>query len=208
MPATTEASNQKRPAGAPRPSPDVCPLSPGASTRHPFTMNDGQTQVRELVATFSSHLSTLALATAGAEGEPECSVAAAILDESGAFIVYVSGLAAHTRNLRANPRASVLLAEDEAEVSQPFARRRITFACSAHPLARESPEYAPLVAALRKKFGAAFDLIASLPDFQLVRLVPQRGRVVAGFGAAFDVDPRDWHRPDRLQLSAVGPRAR
>ncbi len=171
-------------------------------------MNDGQSQARELVARACSRLSTVVLGTAGADGEPESSVAAAILDESGAFIVYVSGLAAHTRNLRVNPRASVLLAEDEAEVSHPFARRRLSFACSAHSIAREAPDYAPLVAALRQKFGATVDMIASLPDFTLVRLVPQRGRVVAGFGAAFDVNPRDWHRPDRLQLTAVGPQAR
>ena len=36
-------------------------------------------------------------------------------------------------------------------------------------------------------------VLAGLPDFQFVRLTPQRGRVVVGFGAAFEVDPRDWN---------------
>jgi len=59
-------------------------------------------------------------------------------------------------------------------------------------LPRESPEASRILSALRAKFGAPVDLIASLPDFQLIALTPQRGRLVAGFGEAYGVDPRDW----------------
>jgi putative heme iron utilization protein len=142
---------------------------------------------------------TIILGTATTDGEPDTSPVAAILDEAGRFGICVSGLAVHTRHLLQNRRASVLLAEDEANTQQGFARRRLTFACTAEPLARESAEAGRLIAALRAKYGATVDVVASLPDFQPILLTPHRGRLVAGFGEAYDVDPRDW-----TKLSHVG----
>lgn len=168
-------------------------------------MNDAHPRALEWVLQLSSHFRTIVLGTAGADGEPAASVVAAILDESGAFIVYVSGLAVHTRHLQANPRASVLLAEDEAATANPFARRRLTFACRAVPVDSATDDHRTQVAALRAKFGDIIDVLSGLPDFQLVRLIPQRGRLVAGFGAAFDVEPAGWHRVETLQLHPVRP---
>jgi putative heme iron utilization protein len=162
-------------------------------------MSEPLLRARDLIAQFRANLSTLVLGTSSADGEPDASVVATLLDPSGAFVVYVSGLSAHTRNLQANPRASVLLVEAETATTQPLARRRLTFACAAEPVVRDSPAHAALVAAFRDQFGGAIDLLAGLPDFQLVRLTPLRGRVVVGFGAAFAVDPHDW-----TQLSPVG----
>ena len=88
----------------------------------------------------------------------------------------------------------MLLVEDEAVTAHPFARGRLTFACAVSLLPRGSAESGPLLAALRAKFGATVDLIASLPDFQVVRLTPERGRLIAGFGEAFEIDPQDWSR--------------
>ncbi len=157
-------------------------------------MSDPLQLAHEDVAHFRNHLSTVCLGTASADGTPEASVAAALLDADGTFVIYVSGLAAHTRNLRENPRASVLLAQSETSTSNALARRRLTFGCTAETVARESAAHAELVSAFRTKFGPTIDMIASLPDFRFVRLSPLRGRIVAGFGAAFDVDPRDWHK--------------
>lgn len=158
----------------------------------------------EFTAHCLNHLSTVILGTASAEGEPDASVAAALLDGENTFVIYISGLAAHTRNLRGNPRASVLLVEAETAATPPLARPRLTFACTAAPVARESAEHAAFVAQFRAKFGSVIDVVEGLPDFQFVRLTPQRGRVVVGFGAAFEVDPCDWTR-----LTPVGrPSAR
>jgi len=157
-------------------------------------MPDPLLRATELTAHFRATLTTVLLATTSADGEPDASVAAALLDPDGAFIIYISGLAAHTRNLRAVPRASVLLVEPETAATQPLARRRLTFACTAEPITRDTPAHATHVTAFRAKFGPAIDVVAALPDFQFVRLLPHRGRVVAGFGAAFAVDPHDWSK--------------
>lgn len=149
---------------------------------------------------FRRGLTTVILGTVSAAGDPEASVAPAVLGPDGTFLVYVSSLAAHTRNLLHNRKASVLLVEDEARTSQPMARRRLTFACSVHPLGRDTEEFAAAMPAFRQRFGAIVTQLESLPDFQLFRLSPQRGRLVLGFGQAYEVDPSDWSR-----LSRVGP---
>lgn len=168
-------------------------------------MNDAHTRARELVLQLGTQFRTIVLGTAGADGEPAASVVAAILDEAGTFVIYVSGLAAHTRHLQANPRASVLLAEAETAATNPFARRRLTFACRVVSVEPGGADHRALVAALGAKFGEIIGVLAGLPDFQLVRLIPQRGRLVAGFGAAFDVEPAGWHRTETLQLHAARP---
>ena len=155
-------------------------------------MSDALACARELIATLREQLSTIILGTAAPDGAPEASVAATVLDAAGAFVIYVSGLAAHTRHLRANPRASVLLIEPETTPGNPLARRRLTFACTAEPVARDSTAHADRILSFRQKFGATIDMVSTLPDFQFVRLHPQSGRVVAGFGAAFEVNQHDW----------------
>jgi putative heme iron utilization protein len=94
----------------------------------------------------------------------------------------------------------VLLTAAETSAGNAFARPRLTFACAAEPVARDGEKHGAYVAAFREKFGATIDVLATLPDFQFFRLRPQSGRVVAGFGAAFNVDPSDWS-----QLTPVGP---
>ena len=152
----------------------------------------------EFIARLRGNWRTVVLGTVSPDGEPEASIAAAVLGEGGTIFLYVSGLAAHTRNLRASGRASVLLAEDESSATEPLARRRLTFACRAAPVARDRPEFATIMAAFRTRFGATIDVLATLPDFQLFHLSPERGRLVVGFGQAFEVGPGDWSIKARI----------
>ncbi len=161
-------------------------------------MNSPPDRTTEIITRIRKNLRTVVLGTVSAEGEPEASVAGAVLGEGGTLVVYVSGLAVHTRNLRASGRASVLLAEDESDAAQPLARRRLTLTCTATPVPREGAEFLALVAAFRARFGATIDLLATMPDFQLFRLAPQRGRLVVGFGQAFELEPRDWSVKSRV----------
>ncbi len=154
----------------------------------------GADRARAWVVALRTRFKTIILGTASSDGEPDASVAGAILAADGSFQIYVSGLAVHTRHLLDTHRASVLLVEDEAAVAQPLARRRLTFHCTAETIARDAAGFAPAMHALREKLGPAFDLLANLGDFQLIRLTPQRGRLVAGFGETSDVDPHDWSK--------------
>ncbi len=162
--------------------------------------NDPLVRARTALTDLRASFRLIHLATVSADGAPDASLAPALLDQDDAFVIYVSGLAAHTQNLAANPRASVLLTFDDAAPGNPFAQPRLTFACAAEVVARDSAAFAPLALRFRESFGATVDLLAGLPDFRFIRLVPTRGRYVAGFGETYLVEPRDWS-----PLQRVGP---
>jgi putative heme iron utilization protein len=143
---------------------------------------------------------TVVLATTSPAGEPDASVVGAALAPDLSFRVFVSGLATHTRNLLDTGRVSVLLLEDESAAPQPLARRRLTWACTVAVLRRDHSAYPASLPLLRDKLGLAFDLLPPLGDFQMLRLSPQRGRLVVGFGEAYEVAPHDW-----TLLTPVGP---
>lgn len=164
-------------------------------------MSTSLERARTLALSLRNGFKTVVLGTTSAAGVPDASVAPAVRGRDGEVFVYISGLSAHTRNLTATGRASLLLLEDESATAQLLARRRLTFPCAAAPVAREHADFAPTLAALREKFGAAIDLLSTMPDFQLFRLTLEPGRLVAGFGEAYTVDPLDWASLDR-----VGPR--
>lgn len=162
-------------------------------------MSPSLDRAQALAAHLRSRLQGVVLGTSSSAGEPLASTAPAVVDQEGRFGLCLSGLAEHTRNLLARPRASVLLLGDLPEHGSPFARPRLTFPCHARLLPRPSPEALAVLAQLRAAFGPSADLVAGLPDAHVFQLIPERGRLVAGFGAAYDVDPGDWTR-----LSPVG----
>jgi putative heme iron utilization protein len=135
---------------------------------------------------FPAAFDSLLLATADAEGRPHASYAVHLAAD-GCFYVYVSGLAAHTRNLQARPEASVLFIEDEGRARQVFARKRYTCDCRAEPIARGAPEFEDVLGRFIEKHGGFMEMLKGLADFQLFRLVPERAVYVRGFGQAFEL---------------------
>lgn len=130
---------------------------------------------------------TIHLATIAADGKPEASYAPAILDETGSFQVYVSELSAHTANLLASGKASVLIIEDEAASPNIFARRRVTFDCTAAEIERHSAEWSESIDRFADKFGKTMNVLRDMADFHLIRLRPDSARLVIGFGRAYDI---------------------
>ncbi len=129
---------------------------------------------------------TLLLATADGEGHPEISYAPYLLDEEECFCIYLSELAAHTRNLLARPRAGVLFIQPEEEARNPFARERLVLHCRAEELAGEERE--TLLDRMERAFGETVSLLRSLPDFHLFRLRVETGSYVQGFGRAWSLE--------------------
>jgi putative heme iron utilization protein len=151
-------------------------------------------RARDAVAFLRGTLKTIQLGTVSAAGEPDCSVAPYVVAPSGDLLTYVSDLSLHTANLRANGHATVLLIEDEATAGHLLARRRLTIATRATFIPREHEAFAPGKAALRGLFAPVMEHLEKMHDFHLVSLAPERARLVAGFGQAYDTDPRDWTR--------------
>jgi hypothetical protein len=142
---------------------------------------------RALVADFDS----LLLSTVAADGSPELSYAPFVTDEEGAFWIFISDLAPHTRHLLAEPRCALLFIREEGASPNLFARERLSLRCRAHPQDRNSERGRRMLAVMENRFGGTMALLRSLADFRLFRIEPHHGRYVAGFGRAFDWNPRD-----------------
>lgn len=170
-------------------------LASSAPAAAPGAKADAALERARAAASFlRDNAKTALLATADAAGQPDSSVAPFVVDAEGALHTYISNLSIHTANLRANPRASVLLIEDEATANHLLARRRLTLRVAASFVGRDDAGFAAPMQALREKFGPVMEHLEKMHDFHLVRLVPDRARLVAGFGQAYDAAPADWTR--------------
>lgn len=148
-------------------------------------------RVTELYRTFPEKFRSIVLSTVSADGIPQASYAPFLMDENKTIYIYISGLSAHTANLKQTNRASILFIEDEAETTEIFARRRLTYECKAHPLPRDTTQWQTLIERFEQRFGNVIGLMKGLPDFQLFQLHPQTGQFVIGFGAAYRVKTDD-----------------
>jgi putative heme iron utilization protein len=130
---------------------------------------------------------SLFISTITTNEDPNSSYAPYIMDDTGNFYIFISQLAQHTGDLQRNPRVSILLAEDEQNTSQLFARKRANYYCHCSPVKKESPDYTALLDAFETRFGSIMKLLRTLPDFILFKLEVQSGSFVQGFGKAFTI---------------------
>lgn len=133
---------------------------------------------------FQQQFASLLLATADAQGLPHASYAAYVQDD-GKFYVYVSELAAHTRNLQRSGTASVMFIENEEQAKHIFARQRLNYQCETHEVARASEQFAHIMALFEQKFGSFMEMLKNLQDFHLIAIHPIQGTYVQGFARAF-----------------------
>jgi putative heme iron utilization protein len=107
-------------------------------------------------------------------GDPYCSLVNVATAPDGTPLLLLSKLAVHTKNLLADPRASLML--DERKAGDPLEGARVmlmgTIAATADPAAR--------AAYLRKQPEAT--MFAGFADFAIYRMTVSRAHLVAGFG--------------------------
>ncbi len=127
------------------------------------------------------------LGTTDAEGIPEASYTPALVDENRVFYVYVSEMSSHTGNMLKQKLASVLVIEDEKTCKQIFARRRANFNCQVVEIERDTDKWIQLSEQFIEKFGKMFEHLMAMGDFHMLALKPVKGRLVLGFGKAFDI---------------------
>lgn len=132
----------------------------------------------------------LAVLEAGT-GHPLASRAGFACDAQGAPILLISGLAAHTPALRADPRCSLLAGEPGA--GDPLAHPRITLIGRASCLVRGTPE-GELARACYLAVHRKAALYADFPDFDFWRIEPQRASLNGGFGRAWTLTQADLAR--------------
>ncbi len=130
---------------------------------------------------------TLLLSTIDGYGHPFASYAPFAHDEESLYVL-LSEIALHGKYLAQNPKASVLIVEDEDTAKQLFARVRVNYAVEAQQLHDGSTAWATAIDVLINRHGERIVHLSGLSDFKLFRLTPKGGRYVKGFGKAFSIE--------------------
>jgi putative heme iron utilization protein len=126
-------------------------------------------------------------------GEPAVSMVPFALDETvPEFLVHVSGLAPHTRDMLEHPRVSLLVVAPD-DGGRPQARARVTIQGDALPLAPESGRHAEARALYLRRFPQSVDTFA-LADFALFAIRPAAVRFIGGFAQAVTLTPEQFER--------------
>ena len=111
----------------------------------------------------------------------------AVEARTACLVIHVSGLAAHTRNLRSTPAVSLMVMRAEVAGEPVHALPRVTFDGRAELLDIANPISQSCRAAYLARFPEAAPM-TELGDFMFVAIHPTGAREVAGFGAARFLD--------------------
>jgi heme iron utilization protein len=103
------------------------------------------------------------------------------------FLIHVSRLAQHTRDLLADARMSLMLVAPLTEDQDPLALPRLTLQGMAEEIPAGSGAHAAAAEAYLARFPQA-ELTLGLGDFSFFLLRPAAGRLVLGFGRALSLD--------------------
>lgn len=173
------------------------PLRPPVPARRPTAGEEARTLV---AAATRGTLGTLATEPAG---HPFVSVTPYGLLADGSPVLFISAMAEHTRNLDADPRASLLAAESEVG-GDPLAVGRVTLLGRVEPVQGEVALAEARAAYLAANPDAAGYI--DFGDFSFRRLVVDRARWVGGFGRMAWCEASDYSaaEPDPVRPIATG----
>lgn len=130
---------------------------------------------------------TLVISSIDNKGEAAISYSTYIMKDTDLYI-YISKTAAHYDYIFNNNKINVMIIEDEAEASSLFARSRVSFKCEAEILLESEEE---ILNQFSEIHGSNIINTLKKLDFNIFKLKVERGRLVKGFGKAYDVEVSD-----------------
>ncbi|MHB8668847.1 MAG: HugZ family pyridoxamine 5'-phosphate oxidase [Burkholderiales bacterium] len=126
---------------------------------------------------------TAALGTLRAGAPFVSMVPYALAPDGSGLVVHVSKLAAHTKDMLADARVSLLVAEAEGGAKPAQALARVSLQGLARRVPSQSPDLSLLKAAYLARFPDAAQMFG-FADFSMFLIRPDSARFVAGFGEA------------------------
>lgn len=128
------------------------------------------------------------------EGAPFVSMVTYLAGEDlTKFYLHLSGLAVHTRALRADRRVGLLIAQTDPGIVDPQTLARVSIQGEAVGLPKGGAEFVAAQEGYLAQFPDSAQNFA-LADFDLYAIVPQSARFVAGFGHIFNLTLADFKR--------------
>ena len=148
---------------------------------------DDTSKLKAEIEGFKDSVLTIVLSTLSPEGQPNVSYAS-LLRYEGQDFIYISQVAEHYANLRANPSLQIMFIEDESKAKTILARKRLVYNATAEFLPRDD-FFDKVYDSFEKKAGASSGVgqVRGMMDFHLVRLNLKDGRFVKGFGKAYNL---------------------
>ena len=110
-------------------------------------------------------------------------------DPEAGLLTLISGLAHHTRALRANPDCALMLGE-VGDRGDPLTHPRLMIRAKAAFIAPDDPAH-PAIRARWLERNPKAQVYIDLPDFAFVRLTPVSALLNGGFARAFRLTPED-----------------
>jgi len=113
---------------------------------------------------------------------------APVIRDGEDFYVLISEVPAHFKSILGNPeKVQIIFLEDEKTAKTIFARRRVSFNVKAILCDEKRDE---VIAKMHEKFPdeAPLSTVEMMADFHAVKFEIGKGRLVFGFGAAYDTD--------------------
>ncbi len=124
------------------------------------------------------------------EGDPSVTLVPFAADPDGSAVyLLISRLANHTKDLLADPRAALMIAESDAEAHDPQGLARISLRGRVRVLEEGEPDHSAARSVYLHRFSTA-EMLMQLGDFLLVRFEPAAARFIAGFGKIYDLTPK------------------
>ena len=162
---------------------------------------DDAERARTLAAAVT--VGTLATLALDPPGTPFGSVTPFGLDDDGRPVICISELAEHTRNLRHDSRASMLIAEPHSPGGDPLASGRVTLLGRAVEIDDAGREAAKSIHLAGNPHASGY---VDYGDFAFWRLEVEAVRFVGGYGRMSWVDAPAWTaaRPDPVATFATG----
>ena len=150
-------------------------------------------ELSEQLAHLLRRRTTAALGTLR-EGAPFVSmVPYALAPDGSGFVVHVSRLAAHTKDMLADARVSLLVAEVEGGKKSPLGLMRVSVQGLARRISNGSPDLPKLKATYLASFPDAEPMFG-FADFSIFIVRPDAARFVAGFGEAHSLSGESMRR--------------
>jgi len=146
----------------------------------PLNQPSVQSEVLAEIKKLVESKNTLQLATVNEHGKPNASYAPFVCCDDGYYIL-ISEMAMHTKNILVNPKASLMIIEDESEADNLHSRKRLTLDATALLVSHETID----------RLGDTVNTLVQLSDFHLIHLQPKQGLYVKGFGKAYPVSSND-----------------
>ena len=148
---------------------------------------------RELTSTLRQLIQGRMTAALGTlhQGAPFVSMIPYAVAKDGSFILHVSGLASHTKDMLDNPDVSLLITESEASGKMPQALARVTIQGRAAMLERDSEKNADAREVYLSRFPDAAPLF-EFSDFKIFIITSVSARIIAGFGQARTITGEDF----------------